>query len=94
MLLTGGHNAYTIEKNGVRKMIYQSAWKEAGPCSSRANLFFVITMNNFSGNRSNIRIMLLHPDLKNEAVHAREGPGYRTRPMCETVKASRAGEVS
>ncbi|MCD8035466.1 PAS domain-containing protein [Alistipes sp.] len=30
MLATGGTNAYTIEKQGVRKMIYQTAWKERG----------------------------------------------------------------
>lgn len=30
MLATGGCNAYTIEKNGVRKMIYQTAWKQDG----------------------------------------------------------------
>ena len=27
---TGGTNAYTIEKQGVRKMIYQTAWRERG----------------------------------------------------------------
>lgn len=26
LLSTGGTNAYTIEKHGVRKMIYQTAW--------------------------------------------------------------------
>ena len=26
----GGTNAYTIEKNGVRKMIYQTAWRVDG----------------------------------------------------------------
>ena len=30
MLASGGTNAYTIEKQGVRKMIYQTAWKEHG----------------------------------------------------------------
>ena len=30
MLASGGTNAYTIEKQGVRKMIYQTAWKENG----------------------------------------------------------------
>ena len=30
MLATGGTNAYTIEKQGVRKMIYQTVWKEHG----------------------------------------------------------------
>ena len=27
LLADGGTNAYTIEKNGVRKMIYQTAWR-------------------------------------------------------------------
>ena len=27
MLASGGTNAYTIEKQGVRKMIYQTAWR-------------------------------------------------------------------
>lgn len=26
----GGRNLYTIEKRGVRKLIYQTAWREAG----------------------------------------------------------------
>ena len=30
LLETGGQNAYTISKQGVRKMIYQTAWKENG----------------------------------------------------------------
>lgn len=30
LLETGGQNVYTIEKDGIRKMIYQSAWKENG----------------------------------------------------------------
>lgn len=30
LLATGGTNAYTIEKSGIRKMIYQSAWFEEG----------------------------------------------------------------
>ena len=30
LLATGGTNAYTIEKQGKRKMIYQTAWKERG----------------------------------------------------------------
>lgn len=30
LLETHGLNAYTIEKNGVRKLIYQSPWFEAG----------------------------------------------------------------
>ena len=30
LLRTSGSNAYTIQKNGLRKMIYQTAWKENG----------------------------------------------------------------
>ena len=30
MLASGGTNAYTIEKQGVRKRIYQTAWRERG----------------------------------------------------------------
>ena len=30
LLETGGVNTYTIEKKGVRKMIYQTAWKREG----------------------------------------------------------------
>lgn len=30
MLANGGCNSYTIEKHGVKKMIYQTAWKVDG----------------------------------------------------------------
>lgn len=30
LLAEGGRNVYTIEKKGVRKLIYQTAWREAG----------------------------------------------------------------
>lgn len=30
LLASGGTNVYTIQKNGVRKMIYQTVWKENG----------------------------------------------------------------
>lgn len=30
LLATGGKNVYTIEKSGVKKMIYQTAWFEEG----------------------------------------------------------------
>lgn len=30
LLAEGGRNVYTIEKRGVRKLIYQTVWREAG----------------------------------------------------------------
>lgn len=30
LLATGGVNCYTIDKKGVRKMIYQTAWRDNG----------------------------------------------------------------
>ena len=30
LLRTGGTNVYTIEKNGVKKLIYQAPWYEGG----------------------------------------------------------------
>ena len=30
ILATGGSNAYTIEKQGVQRVIYQTAWKKDG----------------------------------------------------------------
>ena len=30
LLAEGGTNAYTIEKRGVRKLIYQTAWRQNG----------------------------------------------------------------
>jgi transcriptional regulator with PAS, ATPase and Fis domain len=38
MLLTGKSNAYTIEKNGVKKLIYQSPWYEKGVYSGFVEL--------------------------------------------------------
>jgi hypothetical protein len=32
MLATGKLNAYTIEKGGVRKLVYQAPWYENGQC--------------------------------------------------------------
>ncbi len=29
LLATGGSNIYTVEKNGVRKLVYQSAWRDS-----------------------------------------------------------------
>ena len=30
LLATGGTNCYTIEKGGLRKLIYQTAWRDSG----------------------------------------------------------------
>ncbi|WP_420237919.1 hypothetical protein ACOBR2_20390 [Telmatobacter bradus] len=38
MLLTGQSNTYTIEKNGVKKLIYQSPWYEKGVYSGFVEL--------------------------------------------------------
>ena len=35
---TGGTNVYTIEKNGVRKMIYQTAWRVDGVVGGLAEI--------------------------------------------------------
>jgi len=32
MLASGEKNAYTIEKNGIRKLIYQAPWYQSGKC--------------------------------------------------------------
>lgn len=43
LLATGGTNAYTIEKNGVRKMIYQTAWmREDGRVGGLVEISMVI----------------------------------------------------
>ncbi len=44
LLATGGENIYTIEKNGVKKLIYQSAWKTNGVVSGLCEI-----MAEFSG---------------------------------------------
>lgn len=38
LLQRRGTNAYTIEKNGVRKLIYQAPWFEAGECMGQVEL--------------------------------------------------------
>lgn len=38
LLADGGTNAYTIEKNGVRKMIYQTAWRVDGVVGGLAEI--------------------------------------------------------
>lgn len=42
LLATGGSNSYTIEKNGVRKMIYQTAWREDGEVAGLVEISMVI----------------------------------------------------
>ena len=45
LLETGGSNAYTIEKNGLRKMIYQTAWKENGQVAGLVEISMIIPTN-------------------------------------------------
>lgn len=42
LLASGGSNSYTIEKNGVRKMIYQTAWKENGKVAGLVEISMII----------------------------------------------------
>ena len=42
LLETGGQNVYTIEKHGVRKLIYQSAWKEDGKVMGLCEISIVL----------------------------------------------------
>ncbi len=42
LLETGGSNAYTIEKNGLKKMIYQTAWKQDGVVAGLVEISMVI----------------------------------------------------
>lgn len=42
LLATGGSNAYTIQKNGLKKMIYQTAWKEDGEVAGLVEISMVI----------------------------------------------------
>lgn len=42
LLETGGQNAYTIEKEGLHKMIYQSAWKVNGKVMGLCEISMVI----------------------------------------------------
>ena len=42
LLASGGTNAYTIQKNGVKKMIYQTAWKENGAVAGLVEISMVI----------------------------------------------------
>ena len=42
LLATGGNNAYTIQKNDLKKMIYQTAWKENGEVAGLVEISMVI----------------------------------------------------
>ena len=42
LLETGGTNSYTIQKNGQKKMIYQTAWKEDGVVACLVEISMVI----------------------------------------------------
>ena len=42
LLETGGSNAYTIEKEGLRKMIYQTAWRIDGEVAGLVEISMVI----------------------------------------------------
>lgn len=42
LLDSGGSNAYTIEKKGLRKMIYQTAWKVDGKVAGLVEISMVI----------------------------------------------------
>ena len=42
LLASGGSNSYTIEKNGVRKMIYLTAWRENGEVAGLVEISMVI----------------------------------------------------
>ena len=42
LLETGGTNSYTIQKNGQKKMIYQTAWKEDGVVAGLVEMSMVI----------------------------------------------------
>ena len=42
LMETGGSNAYTIEKEGLRKMIYQTAWRVDGKVAGLVEISMVI----------------------------------------------------
>ncbi len=45
LLASGGTNAYTIQKNGQKKMIYQTAWRENGIVAGLVEISMVISEN-------------------------------------------------
>ncbi len=42
LLATGGSNCYTIEKKGIKKMIYQTAWKENEKVSGLVEISMIL----------------------------------------------------
>ena len=42
LMTTGATNAYTIQKNDLKKMIYQTAWKENGEVAGLVEISMVI----------------------------------------------------
>lgn len=42
LLNTGGYNVYSIEKNGVKKVIYQTAWKKDGNVEGLIEISMVV----------------------------------------------------
>lgn len=42
LLRDGGTNVYTIEKKGVRKLIYQTAWRRDGEIAGLAEISIVL----------------------------------------------------
>lgn len=42
LLETGGSNSYTISKGGLKKMIYQTAWRENGTTAGLVEISMVI----------------------------------------------------
>lgn len=45
LLATGGSNAYTIEKQGVHKVIYQTAWKKDGKVAGIVEISMITPTN-------------------------------------------------
>ena len=42
LLATGGSNAYTIEKEGLHKVIYQTAWRENGEVKGLVEISMIV----------------------------------------------------
>lgn len=42
LLATGGTNTYTIEKEGLKKIIYQTAWKDKGVVAGLVEISIVL----------------------------------------------------